>query len=120
MRSRRRPTSSALPAARGGKTHRSRRWPAVEQPGDAEDREGKPFVGPAGVCSNRCSPRPESDELFKWPPPDGPYTSNTVPVNAALTTFHASSVLRARSSEERKVAFAGLVEDLRTAAGTLR
>ena len=31
-----------------------------EQPGDREDHEGKPFVGPAGACSTRRSRRSAS------------------------------------------------------------
>jgi len=31
-----------------------------EQPGDAEDRAGHPFVGPAGRLLDKGSPRPAS------------------------------------------------------------
>jgi DNA polymerase len=41
-------------------------------------------------------------------------------VNAALATIHPSAVLRARSSDERQAAFAGLVDDLQMVAAALR
>ena len=59
------------------------RWMLVgEQPGDREDVEGAPFVGPAGGSSTRRSSRPGIDreatfvtnvvKHFKWrPSPDG-------------------------------------------------
>jgi DNA polymerase len=37
-----------------------------EQPGDAEDRQGRPFVGPAAGCST-----------MPWPPPAFPATTCT-------------------------------------------
>jgi hypothetical protein len=46
-----------------------------------------------------------------------PYASNTVSVDAALATIHPSAVLRARSSDDLKFAFTGLMDDLRITAG---
>ena len=167
-----------------------------EQPGDVEDREGMPFVGPAGRLLDQvlaeagidrsaayvtnavkhfrfkstansqrrihekpsaghvaaCGPwlaaelaavepkvvvalgataaqalfgrsfrvTKQRGELLRWPPADGPYAGNSVPVNAALATIHPSAVLRARSSDERQAAFAGLVDDLQMVAAALR
>ena len=163
-----------------------------EQPGDVEDREGEPFVGPAGRLLDRalaeagvdrsaayvtnavkhfrfkstatgqrrihekpsarhvsaCGPwlaaelaavepqivvalgataaqalfgaafrvTKQRGELLEWPPAAGPYVGNTVPVTAGLATIHPSAVLRARTSDERDAAFAGLVADLQVVA----
>lgn len=57
--------------------------------------------------------------LLPWPPAAGPYAANRVPVRSALATIHPSAVLRARTSEDRRRAFAGLVADLRVAAPLL-
>jgi uracil-DNA glycosylase len=167
-----------------------------EQPGDAEDREGLPFVGPAGRLLDQalveagidrsaayvtnavkhfrfkstdkgkrrihekpsarhvtaCEPwlvaelavvepkvvvalgataaqalfgrsfrvTKQRGELLQWPPSAGPYAGSSVEVTAALATIHPSAVLRARTSEERQTALAGLVADLRVVAGALR
>jgi len=36
-----------------------------EQPGDGEDRAGRPFVGPAGGVLDRPSPRPASTATWR-------------------------------------------------------
>ncbi|HVT71441.1 MAG TPA: uracil-DNA glycosylase family protein [Trebonia sp.] len=61
-----------------------------EQPGDMEDRQGHPFVGPAGVA-----------EL------------------AVVPTVHPSSVVRMQGSE-REAAYRGLVENLKAAAALVK
>jgi len=58
-------------------------------------------------------------ELLEWPSASGPYAGSSVPVAAALATVHPSAVLRARSTDEREAAFAGLVVDLSVVARTL-
>lgn len=62
-----------------------------EQPGDVEDREGVPFVGPAGRLLQRAV-----DE-------------------AGIARSDVSAVLRVRG-EEHERAYAALVSDLRVAA----
>jgi len=57
-------------------------------------------------------------ERLPWPPPAGSFAGDGSLVRAALATIHPSAVLRA-PAEERDKAFAGLVADLRTAAGWL-
>ena len=57
-------------------------------------------------------------ERLAWPPAAGPFAGDDTPVRAALATIHPSAVLRAPEGE-RDTAFAGLVADLRTAAGWL-
>jgi len=96
-----------------------------EQPGDVEDREGIPFVGPAGrllqdaleeagvtredvyvtnaVKHFRFTERGQVLEL-----------ATPVGIRPVLATVHPSAVLRT-TAEERSEAFAGLVADLRTA-----
>jgi uracil-DNA glycosylase len=89
-----------------------------EQPGDVEDREGRPFVGPAGKLLDRALADAgiardmgrdfrltrHRGEVFERL--DGP------PVTA---TVHPSAVLRG-PSERRAELFEGLVDDLRLAA----
>ncbi len=111
-----------------------------EQPGDMEDREGAPFVGPAGRLLDKALTEAGIDrtaayvtnavkhfrvtrqrgELLEWPPSAGPYAGSAVPVAAALATIHPSAVLRARTPEERESAFAGMVTDLSMVARALR
>ncbi|MDQ1710734.1 MAG: uracil-DNA glycosylase [Frankiaceae bacterium] len=148
-----------------------------EQPGDREDVEGRPFVGPAGHLLDKALADAgitrakvyltNAVKHFKWKPagkrrihvrPDAyevracrPWLDAEIAVvrprlvvalgaTAAqallgndfrvtkdrgrvfdlppriLATVHPSSVLRARTDEERAVAFDGLVADLRVAA----
>ncbi|HET9300594.1 MAG TPA: uracil-DNA glycosylase family protein [Candidatus Polarisedimenticolaceae bacterium] len=75
-----------------------------EQPGDEEDKEGRPFVGPAGRMLDRALeeakiPRQETYPLAKW----------------VVATFHPSAILRMPDAESRDAAFAALVADLRAA-----
>jgi uracil-DNA glycosylase family protein len=153
-----------------------------EQPGDREDREGKPFVGPAGLLLRRALVEAEIDidsayvtnavKHFKWRPqgkrrlhqtprageisackpwleaeveavsPRALVGMGAVAARAlfgtkvrvtkdrgrllesplaplATVTVHPSAVLRAGGSEERRAAFAELVDDLETIAGVL-
>jgi uracil-DNA glycosylase family protein len=153
-----------------------------EQPGDREDREGKPFVGPAGLLLRRALVEAEIDidsayvtnavKHFKWRPqgkrrlhqtprageisackpwleaeveavsPRALVGMGAVAARAlfgtkvrvtkdrgrllesplaplATVTVHPSAVLRAGGSEERRAAFAELVDDLETIAGAL-
>ena len=49
-----------------------------EQPGDQEDRQGRPFVGPAGRILDRAIVVGEHKVAFKWP--DGSHQEETVEV----------------------------------------
>lgn len=70
-----------------------------EQPGDQEDRQGRPFVGPAGGVLTRALGEAGID-------PAEAYITNAV---------KHSAVLRADEAE-RAAAYAGLVSDLGAAA----
>ena len=50
-------------------------------------------------------------ELLEWPPPRGPYSGDTLPIEAALATIHPSAVLRVPPAD-RDDAYQGLVRDL--------
>ena len=62
----------------GGGTHRARMMMVGEQPGDREDKEGHPFVGPAGRLFDQCLEEAGIDRKavyvtnaikhFKWQP----------------------------------------------------
>jgi len=68
-----------------------------EEPGDQEDRKGKPFVGPAGRLLDRALAEAGIDR-------------------AIVATLHPSAVLRAN---DRDAAYAGLVTDLKVVAKLL-
>jgi uracil-DNA glycosylase len=68
-----------------------------EQPGDQEDRQGEPFVGPAGGLLDRVL-----DEA-----------------GIARDDVHPSAILRIREREESHDALAGLVEDLEAVCAAL-
>ena len=103
-----------------------------EQPGDREDREGAPFVGPAGgvleraahdagldlrtadvlVCLGAVAAQAVFGSKFRVTRERGillPFEGRDVDV---VATIHPSAVLRARD-EDRDQAYAGLVADLR-------
>jgi DNA polymerase len=98
-----------------------------EQPGDQEDRQGAPFVGPAGALLDRALeeagiPRSEvyvtnAVKHFKWEP-RGKRRIHKKPrlseVKACRPWLEAE--LRALDSEGRRVAFDMLVADLRVVA----
>ena len=81
-----------------------------EQPGDVEDREGEPFVGPAGRVLDQAQDgvgrragarRGEAPGVVRWP---------------VLVTAHPSAVLRLRDRDARHAALDALAADLRVAA----
>lgn len=110
-----------------------------EQPGDQEDRQGEPFVGPAGKLLDRApaeagidpgeayvtnavkhftftQAEPRKRRIRKAPPcarqpPAGPGRPRRM-----VPTVHASAVLRA---DDREDAHRGFVQDLKTAAHLL-
>lgn len=68
-----------------------------EQPGDQEDLQGRPFVGPAGkVLAHRGQWLPRADG------------------RQVLVTLHPSALLRV-DAEDREAAFEAFVADLRQA-----
>jgi DNA polymerase len=162
---------------------RSRLILVGEQPGDSEDRQGRPFVGPAGRILDRALETAGIDRQdayvtnvvkhFKWVPrgrlrlhqkPNAREIGACLPwldaeidlirpevlvamgataaqallgkevrvtrdhgrmlpsdrVPYATVTVHPSSILRAPSDEDRKIALEGFVEDLGVVAGMLK
>ncbi len=162
---------------------RSRLILVGEQPGDSEDRQGHPFVGPAGRVLDQALETAGIDRQdayvtnvvkhFKWVPrgrlrlhqkPNAREIGACLPwldaeidlirpevlvamgataaqallgkevrvtrdhgrmlsrgrVPYATVTVHPSSILRAPSDEDRKIALKGFVEDLRVVAGMLK
>ena len=103
-----------------------------EQPGDMEDRQGKPFVGPAGRLLDRAlgdagishdrAYLTNAVKHFRWrPAPGGGKRRIHQPDGDELTvvpTVHPSSVIRVQGSE-RDEAYAGFVKDLQAAAALL-
>jgi uracil-DNA glycosylase len=86
-----------------------------EQPGDREDQEGLPFVGPAGRLLDRALVDAGVDpaQVFKT------NVVNAVQAGApawVLATAHPSAVLRSRSRDED---YGALVRDLEVAAEAL-
>ncbi len=79
-----------------------------EQPGDVEDREGIPFVGPAGKVLQ--------DALGQAGLEVGQVLDHDTPIGMRriLATVHPSSILRGDPAE-RDSAMAAFVADLRTA-----
>jgi DNA polymerase len=112
-----------------------------EQPGDQEDKRGEPFVGPAGrllaelhlvrpdvvVALGATAGKALLGRSFRVTKDRG--TLIPLPEYAVderrhddvecyvVATLHPSAVLR---SDDRKAAYAGLVSDLKVAAGALR
>ena len=87
-----------------------------EQPGDQEDKQGHPFVGPAGRILDRALDEAGIDR-------DDVYVTNAVKhfkwwQGLVVGTIHPSAVLRGpdpEDSEGRERAYAGLVADLAAA-----
>lgn len=87
-----------------------------EQPGDREDIEGAPFVGPAGRILDEALGAAEIERTavyltnavkhFRWVPRETAWAPNT------LVTAHPSSILRERESAARHAAFAEFVREL--------
>jgi uracil-DNA glycosylase family 4 len=71
-----------------------------EQPGDQEDVQGLPFVGPAGQLLVRALQKAGVDR-------DQVYVTNAV-----FATLHPSAILRVRGGEEREEALDQLAQDL--------
>jgi uracil-DNA glycosylase len=107
-----------------------------EQPGDREDLEGEPFVGPAGGVLARAleSARIDPGEVyltnavkhFKWrargkrrlhQTPRAGEGEACRPWLEALT-MHPSAIPRLRDHDEREDALAGLADDLRLGANS--
>jgi DNA polymerase len=83
-----------------------------EQPGDQEDRQGRPFVGPAGKLLDRALAEAGID-------PGEAYVTNVVKHGRRerlVPTVHPSSVLRA---DDRQAAYDGFLSDLDVAARLL-
>jgi uracil-DNA glycosylase family protein len=108
-----------------------------EQPGDREDIEGEPFVGPAGRILSQALEQAgiEAGDVyltnavkhFKWRPrgkrrlhqtPRAGEVEACKPWLAAVAalTMHPSAILRLRDHDEREDALASLVDDLRLVA----
>ena len=85
-----------------------------EQPGDHEDKDGHPFVGPPGISSTGRSMKPGSiaqavlGRSFRVTKSRGQFFSLPSGIEA-IATIHPSAVLR---SDDRAAALAGLVHDL--------
>ena len=96
-----------------------------EQPGDAEDLSGRPFVGPAGQLLDRALARPVAivclgataaqailGRAFKVTAQRGELmVSPLAPV--VVATVHPSSILRAPDDETRRTEMKRFTEDLR-------
>ncbi|AZQ74797.1 hypothetical protein EKH77_29575 [Streptomyces luteoverticillatus] len=95
-----------------------------EQPGDQEDRQGRPFVGPAGGVLDRALGEAGID-------PEGTYVTNAVkhfkfePARRGKRRIHKAPDLKEIRAckpwlaEERAAMHAGLVADLKVAARLL-
>ncbi len=97
-----------------------------EQPGDREDLEGEPFVGPAGrlladavdaagIGRDRVYVTRIGEVRGRVLPPDAAAGASALPAPVLVTT-HPSALLRIADAADRKAAFEALVDDLRTAA----
>jgi DNA polymerase len=100
-----------------------------EQPGDREDREGHPFVGPAGRLLGRALSAAglardrvfltNAVKHFKWRPGGARVTRKRGRIfpsewaKVSSMTVHPSSLLRIPDSGERKRGFDAFVRDLR-------
>jgi uracil-DNA glycosylase len=89
-----------------------------EQPGDREDIEGKPFVGPAGRLLDEALEEAGIDRRgvyvtnavkhFKWKP------------QGTRRLHHPSSILRAPDDETRELEMRAFVRDLKRIAAHLQ
>lgn len=96
-----------------------------EQPGDVEDREGEPFVGPAGQLLRQALAEAGIDagtvyltnavKHFKWRPKGKRRIHEFVTV-----TVHPSSILRAPDAESRARERKLFVGDLKRIATRVR
>jgi uracil-DNA glycosylase len=77
-----------------------------EQPGDREDQQGKPFVGPAGQLLDKCLDSAGVDRTEV-------YVTNAGPVTA---TIHPSAILRMPEPAAKDAEIASLIQDLKVAA----
>src|SRR6266545_1794507 len=104
-----------------------------EQPGDVEDRTGRPFAGPAGklldaalevleprvlVCLGATAAQALLGGTFRVTRQRGQFVESEL-APLVLATVHPSSVLRAPDDEARAVAYRGLVDDLSKVARAL-
>jgi uracil-DNA glycosylase family protein len=100
-----------------------------EQPGDKEDLEGEPFVGPAGGLLDRAlvDAGIERDDVyltnavkhFKWRA-RGKRRLHQTPRAGEVEACRPSAILRVREREQRHDAFAGLVEDLEAVCAAMK
>lgn len=81
-----------------------------EQPGDQEDLQGKPFVGPAEiikpkliVCLGATAATTLLGRSFKVTAQRGKFMQ-TEGAQRVLATVHPSSILRSRDADEREAA----------------
>jgi DNA polymerase len=109
----------ATQAVAGEGPARARLLLVGEQPGDEEDREGEPFVGPdeleivdPAVVVARGATAGQSllGPSFRV----GAARGSVIDLDgrAVIGTIHPSAVLRNRDHDGREAAFAGLVDDL--------
>lgn len=80
---------------------------AGEQPGDREDRQGRPFVGPAGRLLDQALEEAGVDRSLVY------ITNVDSRLGPTPITVHPSSILRAPDEESRRSAPAAFVDDLR-------
>jgi len=88
-----------------------------EQPGDAEDRAGRPFVGPAVCLGTSAAQALLSPNVTIASAKNQVYET---PFGPVVVTRHPSSVLRIQEQAERRAAFEELVADLRRAVAVGR
>jgi uracil-DNA glycosylase len=98
----------ATQAVFGDGTRKPRLVLVGEQPGDVEDRNGEPFVGPAGKLLDKAldAGKMRGQRL------DAP----DLACDWAVATTHPSAALRAENRDE---VYDGIVADLRVAADAL-
>ncbi|HET8814905.1 MAG TPA: uracil-DNA glycosylase family protein [Solirubrobacterales bacterium] len=105
-----------------------------EQPGDKEDLEGEPFVGPAGRLLDRALQEAGIDRSdayvtnavkhFKWRPRGKRRLHQTPRAKdrgrpLEPVAIHPSAILRLHDHDEREAEFAGFVADLEGVATAL-
>jgi DNA polymerase len=110
-----------------------------EQPGDAEDLSGHPFVGPAGKLLDRALVEAGIDRAavyvtnavkhFKWEPrgkrrihkkPNAGEIVSSPLAEVVMATVHPSSLLRAPDDETRHRETRRFIEDLRQVRRALK
>jgi len=93
-----------------------------EQPGDREDIEGRPFVGPAGrvlVCLGSVAAQALLGRQFRVTRERGRFVESPL-AERVIATVHPSSILRAPDDEARETAMEAFVADLAVVAHELR